>query len=289
MWAKLGRTVPLSLGRRVVCDLLDAGTKLPLIPIEREMHVEEIVAARQEAFPRPSWCGIFTKAYAKVVAARPDLRRAMLTWPWVRLFEYKAVSADIVVDACVHGENVPVFVPLKAPQTLPLVEIDQLLHACKENPLERLPRYRRALRLARSPRFVRRWVWWCLLNVSPLQRAKHFGTFGVSSMANWGVDSLRPIGPNTTLLHYGVVNAQGRTTVRLTFDHRVMDGCGASTALLEMEKILCTDILAELKTLRSPVSPHCSSGTLRLANIGSLSPADGNEPALANENRRDAS
>lgn len=266
MTAELGRTVFLTLGRRVVCDLVESAMRIPLIPIERPMNLAEIASARAEALPRPSWCAIFTKAYATVVAARPDLRRAFLTFPHERLFEYRMVSADIVVEARVSGENVPVFVPLKQPESLPLLDIDQYLHACKQDPLERVPRYRRALRLARWPRFVRRWVWWTLLNVSARQRAKHFGAFAVSSMANWGVDSLRPIGPCITLLHYGVVDTQGRATVRLTFDHRVMDGSAASTALLEMERVLHTDILAELQSLRTPLKSHRVRGLLRLAS-----------------------
>jgi hypothetical protein len=69
-------------------------------------------------------------------------------------------------------------------------------------------------------------------------------------VGNWGVDSLRPIAPWTTLLHYGAIDPQGQITMRLTYDHRVLDGSGPSTALLELEQVLQTDILAELKSLR---------------------------------------
>src|SRR5437773_1091590 len=93
--------------------------------------------------------------------------------------------------------------------------ICDLMDASLGIPLVPLPRYRRALRMAGYPRLVRRWVWWALLNISPRQRARHFGTFGVSSIGNWGAESMRPIGPNTSILHYGVVDAQGRVAVRL--------------------------------------------------------------------------
>lgn len=250
----LGQPMSLSLGRRIICDLVHVGMKIPLVPIQKEVDVLEIVAARQNAHPRPSWCSIFTKAYAKVVAARPELRRAYLTFPWERMYQYNAVTADITVDALVDGENLPVFVPLKNPEACPLLEIDRRLRTCKENPLEHLSRFRRAMALARFPRFVRRSVWWWLLNVSARKRARHFGTFGVSSTANWGVDSLRPIAPCISLLHYGLVDAQNIATIRLTFDHRVMDGSAASKALIEMEQVLKTVILAELQSLQMPLA-----------------------------------
>ena len=183
--------------------------QVPLIPIQKDMNVAELAAARQVAQPRPSWCSIFTKAYAQVVAARPELRRACLTFPWVRMFEDPATSVDIAVDTFLDDENVLIFVPIKQPETCPLLDIDRIIAWSKERPIERLPRYRRARRLARMPRFVREWVWWSLLNVSGHQRSRHFGTFGVSSMAKWGVDSLRPISPCVTVLHGGTIDAQG--------------------------------------------------------------------------------
>jgi pyruvate/2-oxoglutarate dehydrogenase complex dihydrolipoamide acyltransferase (E2) component len=68
-------------------------------------------------------------------------------------------------------------------------------------------------------------------------------------VGKWGVESLRPIAPWISLLHYGMIDADGNLTVRLTFDHRVLDGSGPSTALVEMERFLKTDIVGELKAL----------------------------------------
>ncbi len=245
----VGRSVSLSVGRRVVCDLMDASAKIPLIPIQKHINVAALIEARQYAQPRPSWCAVFTKAYAKVVASRPELRRAFLTFPWERLFEYTQTTADIAVQAPVERENSVVFVPLKQPESMSLAEIDRRLAWCKEKPIERMQRYRRAVRVSCLPRFVRRWIWWYHLNVSGKKRSRYVGTFGVSSMANWGVDSLRPISPCTTLLHYGAIDTQGDVTIRLTFDHRVLDGMEPSLALAEMEQVLNTDIVAELEAL----------------------------------------
>src|SRR5436190_1797256 len=87
MGEKVGRSIPLSLPRRFVCDLLHFASKVPTVPVQRRMNIAALVDARNRSFPRPSWCVLFTKAYAMVAAERPELRRAYLTIPWPHLFE----------------------------------------------------------------------------------------------------------------------------------------------------------------------------------------------------------
>lgn len=238
MGEPVGQVVPLSLGRRVVCDFLQLSRKLPMVTIQKEMTILDVVAARQRLLVRPSWCAIFTKAYGKVVAARQDLRRAYHSIPWEHLFEYKHVTADVVIESCVNDENVLVTVPLKQPENRPLLEIDGYLTLCKEEPIERVGRYRQARRLARFPRLVRNWVWWYALNVSRHTRSKFFGTYGVTSVANSGVESLRQLAPWSTLLHYGTIGADGKVAVRLTYNHRVHDGsqCGSENVWIRGKK-----------------------------------------------------
>src|SRR5580704_11289904 len=81
-----GRSLPLSLPRRFIGDLVHFGRQVPTVPVERRMNVATLVAARQVASPRPSWCAIFTKAYGFVAAAWPELRRAYLAFPWPHLY-----------------------------------------------------------------------------------------------------------------------------------------------------------------------------------------------------------
>jgi hypothetical protein len=242
------KPVPMSPARRAISDLLHAARSVPTVPFEKNMHLAELSAARLAAQPQPSWCAIFTKAYGKVVAAQPVLRRACLSFPTQRLVEYSPATADVVVESQLEGEAVLVYLSLQDPGSLPLLEIDRCAAALKAEPLASR-RLRGMLTLARFPRLLRRLVWWIALHASARARGKLFGTFAVSSVANWGVESLRPLSPVTTLLHYGTVGADGRVAVRLTFDHRVMDGGIPSAALNEMERILNTDILAEVKGL----------------------------------------
>ena len=245
-----GRSTPVSLARRITCDFLHAAMRIPSVSIQKVMNLGKLPAARQRAQPRPSWCAVFTKAYARVVASRPDLRQTFLTFPWERIHQQSTTKADVAMEVRVGDETVVVAAPVHRPEDCPLLEIDRRLSECRQDPLGRVGRFRRALRVARLPRLVRRAVWWYLLNASARSRSYYFGTFGVTSVGNWGVESLRPIAPWTSLLHYGTIDPDGRITMRLTYDHRVLDGAGPATALVEMERVLQTDVVAELDALR---------------------------------------
>ncbi len=249
MSSNTAKTISLSLGRRVVCDFLALSKAIPLVTVQKEMDVSATVAARQVLTQRPSWSSIMTKAFAKVVATRPDLRRAYLSFPYERLYEYAKTTVDVVCESVIDGEPVLVTVPLKRPDTRPLLDFDRRLDVSRTDPVKKIRRYRRARLFARLPRFVRNPLWWLTLNSFGFVRRQNFATFGVTSVGNWGVESLRPLAPWTTLLHYGTIQSNGKVNVRLTYDHRVLDGSGPSLALVEMERMLQTELVAELKSM----------------------------------------
>ena len=248
--SNLGKTIPMPLGRRVIGDFLRASINLPTITVAKEMNVAEVMASRNNAWPRPSWCSIFTKAYAKVVATHPELRRACLTFPWERMFESADITADLVVETRFHDETVLAHARVKHPESRPLLAMDKQLSECKENPGNDRKRFLRPRLLARFPRFIRDWAWWYILNGSGAMRYHYFGTFGVSSMGQWGVKSIRPLSPWISLLHYGPIQPNGSLDVLLTYDHRVLDGSGPSRALAEMGQYLQSDLLSELQSLQ---------------------------------------
>jgi pyruvate/2-oxoglutarate dehydrogenase complex dihydrolipoamide acyltransferase (E2) component len=53
----------------------------------------------------------------------------------------------------------------------------------------------------------------------------------------------------TTTLNYGQFEPDGTLDVRLTYDHRVLDGSTVARALVALEAVLHGEILAELKCL----------------------------------------
>jgi pyruvate/2-oxoglutarate dehydrogenase complex dihydrolipoamide acyltransferase (E2) component len=54
----------------------------------------------------------------------------------------------------------------------------------------------------------------------------------------------------TSTLNYGVIAPDGSVDVRLTYDHRVLDGATVARALADLERVLNCEILAELRYLR---------------------------------------
>jgi hypothetical protein len=228
----------MSLARRWVGDFLHFAQQVPTVPVQRRMNVAPLAAARQQAVPRPSWCSLFTKAYAMVAAAHPELRRTYLSFPWPYLYEHTISVASIAVERRIGDENAVLFTQIRAPEEHTPEQLDSFLHDCKELPVERIGTFRRALRVSRYPRPLRRLMWWLALNFSGYYRARNVGTFGVSVYSALGAESLHPLSLMTTTLNYGVIADDGTVDVRIIYDHRVLDGATVARALGELENVL---------------------------------------------------
>jgi hypothetical protein len=152
---------------------------------------------------------------------------------------------------------------LRCPEGKPLDRLDADLRFAQTAPLTALSSYRMALRISRLWQPLRRLAWWAGLNISGRNRAKRFGTFGISTYGSLGVDSLHPLSPLTTLLNYGPLNPGGALDVRLVYDHRVLDGVTVARALLRLEEVLNDTIAPELvllETLQRQVSEEYRLG-----------------------------
>lgn len=246
-----GRSLRLSLPRRFICDLIHFAHNVPTVPVERHMKLAIVVAARQSARPRPSWCAIFTKAYAMTAARHPALRRAYLCLPTPHLYEHPISVASVAIERRYGEEDAVFFAPFRRPDDRSLADLDTELRQRKDAPLESVGAFRRALKLSALPRPIRRFVWWIGLNAWGRKRAHYMGTFGVSVYAGLGAASLHPLSPLTTTLNYGVIDDQGNVDVRVIYDHRVMDGSTVARALADLEEILCSEIVAELRLMKS--------------------------------------
>jgi hypothetical protein len=245
-----GRNLRLSLPRRFVCDLIHFARNVPTVSIERCMTLGEVASARAAARPKPSWCTLFTKAYGFVSAAWPELRRAYLSFPRPHLYEHPVPVATVAVERDYRDEKGVFVAHVSEPQRRGLPELEAELQRAKEAPIESVGSFRRALLLSSLPKPVRRLVWWYGMNVSGRQRARVMGTFALSVVSNLGAGTLDPLSPLTTTLHYGVIDAAGNVTVRLTFDHRVLDGSAVARVLEDLERALKGAILNELGYLR---------------------------------------
>jgi hypothetical protein len=211
------------------------------------MHLAEVASARALAVPKPGWCALFVKAFAFVAAGQPVLRRSYQPWPRPHLYEHPVNISSVGVERDFHDEPAVFIAHLRAPETLGIQEIDVRLKEYKERPVEQVDSFRKILRTTRLPWPLRRLLWWYGLNSSGYRRAQTFGTFGVSTIAGQGAELLYLLSPLATTLNYGVVGADGGVTVRLLFDHRVLDGGTAARVLHDVERVLCCEILSELR------------------------------------------
>jgi hypothetical protein len=221
---------------------------VPTVPAQRTMRLAPVVAARDACPGRPPWTAIFTKGYAMVAGEFPELRRAYVKFPSPHLYEYPASVASVAVERDYRGERAVFTALIRDPAAMPLPDIAGTIGRAMSAPVDEVKEFRRVLRLSGLPRPLRRLLWWTGLNVGR-QRANYFGTFAVSVFASLGAEALHPLSPWTTLLNYGVIGKDGVVNVRVTFDHRVMDGATVARALARLEQTLNGAVAAELRSL----------------------------------------
>jgi hypothetical protein len=246
-----GNSVPVSAGRRLVNDFLRQSRHVPLVTLRRDFYVPALVAARGEARLKHSWIVLFAKAFGLAAKRHVHLRRNWLTFPWARIYEHPNSECVVLVERDWHGEEIVLGAKVRAPEDTPLSEIDGHIRRFRGEPVLSISPFRQMLRIARYPAILRRFVFWSSLNWSGNKRCKRFGTFLVSSLGNYGSELLAPHVPLTSYLTFGPITADGHVAVALAFDHRVMDGRHAARALEDIERIMNTTVLMELRLAQS--------------------------------------
>src|SRR5205823_6545553 len=102
---------------RFIGDLLHFARQVPSVPVQRRMNIAPLWAARQQAFPQPSWCSLFAKAYGMVAADRPELRRAYLSFPWPHLYEHPISIVSVAIERCFEEEDAVFFIQIRGPES----------------------------------------------------------------------------------------------------------------------------------------------------------------------------
>lgn len=244
-----GRWINLSPQRRFVCDLLHFSRAIPSVPTERRMRLADLIEARGRWPDRISWCAIFIKAYGIVAAARPELRRAYLPLIWPHLYEHPINVASFSLERTYRNEPAVFFARIARPEEHSLRDLDAIVRHHQSAPVETVPTFKQALWISRLPRPLRRMVWAIGLYSDGACRGHFFGTFGISVVGSLGAAGLHILSPLTTTLNYGTFADDGGLDVRLTYDHRVLDGAPAARALAELEDVLHGQIHRELVAL----------------------------------------
>lgn len=241
-----GIRVALSPARKMACELLRHAKKVPSLPLKTTMNLSALAAARAAHPDRPSWIGLFLKAYAHVARQMPELRRCFIPWPRPHLYEHPNSECAVLVEREWLGEKAVLAAKIRCPEEQPLTAIDQHLHTFANSPMEAVSDLRQLTRLARLPALLLRFVFWSTLYLSGFKKSKRFGTFMVSSLGNLGAEQIHPLTPLTTYLSFGPIAADGTVTVLIVYDHRVLDGRTIARALRVLETTLNGPIMAEL-------------------------------------------
>jgi hypothetical protein len=239
--------ISLSPGRRAMAAFLSYAQRIPTVPVARPMKLAPLVRARAQLASRPSWSSIFMRSYGLVCSEFPPLRRVWVAWPRPHLYEHPCSICNVAVERDFDGERVVLGTPVDSPERATFSQIDTHLRHFRQADVWSIARFRMALRFGRLPRLLQRLFLWHRLDVSGKSRVKHLGTFGLTNYGMLGAESLHPIGPQTTILTPGPISPEGEVTVKLVYDHRVLDGADVARALARLDEVLHTTALAELR------------------------------------------
>jgi len=251
MVKELGRSLALSPFRRLVRDLMRMSQRVPAVTAERRMDLAALQKARQRCTPRPAWTIVLAKAFALVARAHPELRRSYMAFPWARFYEHPCSTVALNIERQLPDETIVVQCLIRRPDKRSLTDLDAIVRHYQAEPIEKLRWYQRAVAMSKLPWPLRPLLWWGALNVFGRRRCHNFGTFGLSSVAGHGAGVLHLVPLLTSMLHFGLLSEAGEIDMRLTWDHRVMDGALAARILVELERTLQNEIVKELTGMRS--------------------------------------
>ena len=129
---------------------------------------------RRYTRPKISWNVIYMKAYAKVCAENPVLRRSYAGFPFGHLYEHEENVCMMTLSREHKGEERLFFARFNTPDNYSLVELQKQYDHYRKAPIEEIKQFRHQIRFARAPGLVRRVAWWTLFNVWPRKRASRF-------------------------------------------------------------------------------------------------------------------
>ncbi len=241
-----GKYRRVSVSRRMIVDLMYFSNSVPFVSMERSVRFDDVAKAQEDHPDRPPWTALFAKAFAMTAEEFAVLRQTYFQFPFPYLYEYDESAVSIASEHYVDGEAGVLPVPIRRPDKLPLAVVQFKISEMSDDDLWRRGFYRTLAIVRCLPFFLRRPLWWFVLNV-PRFRFRFFGTFAVTSVAALGADTLTPRAPVTSVLTYSPLGADGTIKMRLIFDHRVYDGATAARVLARMEEMLLGPILDEIK------------------------------------------
>src|SRR5262249_31133374 len=166
-----GASLSVSVGRRVAAEFLRQSRNIPLVTARREFALPGLAAVRAGTNPRVSWVTLFAKAYGLAGRRHPVLRRSWTTFPFARIYEHPSSACVVLVEREVGGEETVLGGKIRAPEDMPLVDIDRYVRGFQTAPVRSVSCFRQTLRLGRYPALLRRFFMWSTLHWSGYRRS----------------------------------------------------------------------------------------------------------------------
>jgi hypothetical protein len=249
-----GTVRKISLPRRFIADLMHASMDVPFVSLRRTLDVSALSEARASAAQPPGWAAIFAKAFGLVARDEPVLRTLYAKWPWPHFYELPRTVASVAIARVENGEDCVLPEKVPAPEESSLTEVDAQIRLAKDAPIQAIPAFRKIMQVTRLPLPLRRLGWLIAANLGR-QHANWFGNVGVTSVSAYGAGELHALSPGPFILSYGVVGPDRTVDVMIRWDHRVTDAAFIAGILTRLERVLNTEIAAELRGPRPQTEP----------------------------------
>jgi len=223
--------------RRTAIDISIASKSVPSFPLIRSMQLGGLDAARRASKNRIGWTALFIHAYSRVCREVPELRDIYVSWPIPYLYRHPEVVASVTIhrrDG--EGNERLIWGRIQSPCNLAIDSVQASVDRFSHGSIDEV--FADGLRMERRPAILRRATWWLLTRCCGRKRAKHVGTFSISSLGQLGaLNGHHPL-VTTSSLAIGPLDRDGNCDVALICDHRVIDGVLAARALQTLENLL---------------------------------------------------
>ena len=249
-----GTTRKISLPRRLIVDLMHASMSVPFVSMLRTLDISDLAEARAATAQRPGWAAIFAKAFCLVARDEPVLRTLYAGWLRPHFYELPRSVGMIAIARVEDGEDCVLPQKISAADEMTLAAVDDEIRRAKTAPINDVPAFRKILRTTRLPLPLRRLVWKIGLNFGR-QRANHFGSFAITSVAAFGPGELHALSPGPYILSYGALRPDHTIDVVIRWDHRVTDAALIAKVLTRLESVLNGTIAAELRANQPSSAP----------------------------------
>jgi len=176
-----------------------------------------------------------------------QLRQVYMRWPWPHLYQHPSSVSTVATHRDVEGEPWLFWSRFLRPEQQSLANLQAQMDRYQNEPVQKI--FNKQWLLSALPTPLRRIIWWWLLNVSGLKRARLMGTFLLTTIGSRGAEIQHPPGFLTGNLTFGPIDERSRCRVTLAYDHRLLDGRTVADILADLERTLNEVIAAELETL----------------------------------------